>query len=101
MSESDKSAPDTKGHEPARLQEGHEAPETRGHQPPEGNIDLGHPPAESVVIVQTVGEMHSPPVETPPPTVAPPKPPDAAQSVTPPQARESAPPPTGGDGHPD
>jgi len=114
VSESDKSPPpETKGHQPPeQLQEGHasavtprgesgdvaaghQAPETRGHQPPAEHIELGHPPAEGMVIVQQVGEMHSPAVEAPPPTAAPPKPADAAQSVTPPQARESAPPPSG------
>jgi hypothetical protein len=86
------------GHQPpARLQEGHEAPEQRGHQAPEGHIELGHPPAEGVVIVQQVGETHSPAVEAPEPTQAPPKPSDASQSVTPPPAREPSPPPSGGD----
>jgi len=68
---------------------GHQAPETRGHQPP-ADLELGHPPAEGVVIVQSVGEMHSPAQEAPRPTAAPPKPADAAQSVTPPQAHRQA-----------
>lgn len=76
------------GHEPARLQGGQEASETRGHQPPQDNIELGHPPAEGVVIVQHVGEMHQPAQDAPPPTAAPPKPADAAQSVTPPQTQQ-------------
>lgn len=76
------SAPETKGHQ---------APETRGHEPPaSGQVELGHPAAEGVVIVQSVGEMHSPATEAPAPTAAPPKPTDAAQSVRPPQAREDS-----------
>jgi hypothetical protein len=86
------------GHEPARLQEGHLAPETRGHQSPEGYLELGHPPAEGLVIVQQVGEMHQPAQEAAPPTAPPPKPADAAQSVTPPpQAQQESSPPSGGD----
>ena len=107
------SSPETKGHEsPAvaargeggDVAAGHQAPETRGHQPPSGGqIELGYPSPEGVVIVQSVGEMHSPATEAPPPTAAPPKPADAAQSVRPPQARQeetppSAPPLAGGEG---
>jgi hypothetical protein len=60
-----------------------------------GHIELGHQPAEGVVIVQSAGEMHSPAQDAPLPTAAPPKPADSAQSVTPPPARENPPPPSG------
>jgi hypothetical protein len=72
---------------------GHQPPETRGHRPPR-NVELGHQPPEDVIIVQQIGEMHSPAKEAPPPTAPPPKPSDSAQSVTPPEAHESSPPPS-------
>lgn len=87
------------GHEaPQALQEGHEVPETRGHQPAEGGrIELGHDPPADLVIVQQVGEMHSPAEEALAPTMAPPEPADAAQTVTPPEAHQAVP-STSGDG---
>ena len=90
-----------KGHAaPERLQEGHAAPEYRGHQPPEsGNLELGHTAPEQIVVVQQVGEMHSPAVAAPEPTQPPPKPSDSAQSVTPPPAPEPAPPQSGDGGN--
>lgn len=75
--------PVTKGHEPP-------SPTlTRGHEG--ANIELGHPPAEGLVVVQSAGEMHLPATEGPAPTAPPPKPTDAAQSVTPPQSSGEAP----------
>jgi hypothetical protein len=95
-----------KGHEPptvspqgesADVAAGHAPAETRGHEAPEGRLELGHPPPEQGIVVQQIGEMHSPADEAPPPTAAPPKPADSAQSVTPPQAREETPSQTPGD----
>jgi hypothetical protein len=90
----EKSTPIAPRDEGADVTAGHEPPKNlqRGHQPPASDLELGHPPAEGVVVMQ-VGEMHSPPVEAPPPTAPPPKPDDAAQSVRPPSARQDTPSP--------
>jgi hypothetical protein len=83
---------------------GHEAPETRGHEPPSEpvqaghgspSLELGHPSPSDGLLMQTIGEMHSPAEAAPRPTAPPPKPSDAAQSVAPPQA-QSAPSGDGG-----